>query len=95
MGDNQVTIQNLEIIKVELEENCLLVKGSVPGANKSLVIVKSAVKTDEKSNPFDVISYETIEESTPVVEEIATEEIKPTEETKEEVTEETSEVVSE
>src|SRR5574344_1175609 len=95
MGDNQITIQNLEIIKIDMEDNCILVKGSVPGANKSLVIIKSAVKTDKKNDPFDVISYEVVEEAEPVVE--PTEEVKePTEETKEEVTEEeTSEVVSE
>ena len=66
MGSNQVTIQNLEVIAVDMENNCILVKGSVPGANKSLVIIKSAVKTDKKYEPFDVISYEV---ETPVVEE--------------------------
>ena len=57
MGVDQVTIQNLEIIKVDMEDNCLLVKGSVPGANKSLVIIKSAVKTDAKNDPFEIITY--------------------------------------
>ena len=66
MGAEQVTIQNLEVIAVDMENNCILVKGSVPGANKSLVIIKSAVKTDKKYEPFDVISYEV---ETPVVEE--------------------------
>ena len=72
MGSEQVTIQNLEIIKVDMEDNCILVKGSVPGANKSFVVIKSAVKTDKKNQPFDVISYE-VEEETPV--EVATEEV--------------------
>ncbi len=58
MGDEQVTIQNLEIIKVDMDDNCILVKGSIPGAKKSLVVIKSAVKTDRKNTPFDVISYE-------------------------------------
>ncbi len=64
MGAEQVTIQNLEIIKVDMEENCILVKGSVPGANKSLVVIKSAVKTDKKNDPFDVITYDYNETST-------------------------------
>lgn len=58
MGAERVTIQNLEIIKVDLENNCILVKGSVPGPKKGLVIIKSAVKTDEKNDAFELISYE-------------------------------------
>ena len=45
MGGEQITVQNLEIVKVDAERNLLLVKGNVPGARKSLVTVKSAVKT--------------------------------------------------
>ncbi len=73
MGSEQVTIQNLEIIKVDMEDNCILVKGSVPGPNKSLVIIKSAVKTNKKNDAFDLISYakeEVLEQ--PVVEEVTT-----------------------
>ena len=73
MGSEQVTIQNLEVIKVDMEDNCILVKGSVPGPNKSLVIIKSAVKTNKKNDAFDLISYtkeEVLEQ--PVVEEVAT-----------------------
>ncbi|MCP0886907.1 50S ribosomal protein L3 [Ligilactobacillus sp. WILCCON 0076] len=44
MGGNRVTIQNLEIVKADTENGVLLIKGNVPGANKSLVVVKSAVK---------------------------------------------------
>ncbi len=44
MGNQTVTIQNLEIVKVDVERNLLLVKGNVPGARKSLVQVKSAIK---------------------------------------------------
>lgn len=58
MGADQVTIQNLEIIKVDMEDNCILVKGSIPGPKKGLVIIKSAVKTDKKNDAFDLISYE-------------------------------------
>ncbi|MEN3005307.1 50S ribosomal protein L3 [Dehalobacterium formicoaceticum] len=44
MGGERVTIQNLEIIKVDLEKNLLLIKGAVPGPKKGLVMVKNAVK---------------------------------------------------
>ena len=44
MGGNTVTIQNLHIVKVDVERNLLLVKGNVPGSRKSLVRVNSAIK---------------------------------------------------
>ena len=43
-GVEQVTIQNLEIVKVDLERNVLLIKGAIPGAKNSIVTVTSAVK---------------------------------------------------
>lgn len=58
MGRDQVTIQNLEIIKVDMEDNCILVKGSIPGAKNSFVVISSAVKTDAKKDAFDYITYE-------------------------------------
>ena len=44
MGGEQVTVQNLEIVKVDVERNLLLIKGNVPGAKKALVKIKTAVK---------------------------------------------------
>ncbi|EAF4556707.1 50S ribosomal protein L3 [Listeria monocytogenes] len=44
MGGEQITIQNLEIVKVDVEKNVLLVKGNVPGAKKALVQIKAATK---------------------------------------------------
>ena len=44
MGGNRVTVQNLTIAKVDVDKNVILVKGAIPGANKGLVTVKSAVK---------------------------------------------------
>lgn len=44
MGGEQVTVQNLEIVKVDLERNLLLVKGNVPGPKKAMLKIKSAVK---------------------------------------------------
>ena len=44
MGSVRVTIQNLEIVRVDVEKNLLLVKGAVPGPKKSLVTIKESVK---------------------------------------------------
>ena len=44
MGAETVTIQNLEVIKVDLDKNIILVKGSVPGAKGSILKIKSIVK---------------------------------------------------
>lgn len=45
MGHVKVTVQNLEVVRVDAENNLLLVKGSVPGPKKSLVTIKEAVKS--------------------------------------------------
>ncbi len=44
MGDKRVTTQNLKIVQVRPEENLILVKGSVPGANGGIVVIKEALK---------------------------------------------------
>ena len=50
MGVLTVTIQNLEIVAVDVENNAILVKGNIPGPKKGLVIIKSAVKNMGKVN---------------------------------------------
>lgn len=45
MGNKKITIQNLEIVRVDAENNLLLVKGAVPGPKKALVTIKESVKT--------------------------------------------------
>ena len=45
MGNKKITIQNLEVVRVDAENNLLLIKGSVPGPKKSLVTIKEAVKS--------------------------------------------------
>lgn len=80
MGNVASTIQNLEVVAVDLENNVILIKGNVPGPKKSLVMIKTSVKKGEKVNPAEeLISYEIVEETAPV------------EETTEEVTETTEE----
>ena len=48
MGDKLRTIQNLEIIKSDLENNLLYLKGSIPGSKNSEVIIKKASKNIQK-----------------------------------------------
>ena len=45
MGSKQITIQNLEVVIVDTENNLLLVKGAVPGPKKALVTIKETVKS--------------------------------------------------
>ena len=102
MGCETVTIQNLVIVDINLEDNYILVSGNVPGPKKSLVLIKSAVKNSRKAEDIELISYEevqenvvdeVVEENTPVVE---SENVENTEvvETEKETTE-TEEVKSE
>ncbi|MBT2683713.1 50S ribosomal protein L3 [Bacillus sp. ISL-37] len=44
MGGEQITVQNLQIVKIDVERNLLLIKGNVPGARKALLKIKAAVK---------------------------------------------------
>ena len=45
MVAKKITVQNLEIVKVDVENNLILVKGAVPGPKKSLVTLKETVKS--------------------------------------------------
>ena len=47
MGNKQITVQNLEVVRVDVENNLLLIKGSVPGPKKCLVTVKETVKAEK------------------------------------------------
>ena len=77
MGNEQVTIQNLTVVKVDLENNIILIKGNVPGPKKSLVMIREGVKAgNKKTAPFDLITYtveEVVEETNSAVEENTTE----------------------
>ena len=98
MGAETVTVQNLEIVMVDLENNVILVKGNVPGAKKSLVIIRSAIKNEGKVNEaIDLVTFEepkeeVVEETT---EEAANEVETPAEETTEEKVEEQAEETTE
>ena len=92
MGNEQVTIQNLEVISVDLENNCILVQGNVPGPKKGYVLIRSAVKGG-KNEAKELVTY-VIEEVTEneVKEEVVTEEVidEPVAETSENNEEETT-----
>ena len=61
MGNVASTIQNLEIVSVDLENNVVLIKGNVPGPKKSLVMIRTSVKKGEKINPAEeLITYEVV-----------------------------------
>jgi large subunit ribosomal protein L3 len=47
-GSETVTIQNLQVAKVDVEKNVILIKGNVPGAKKSFVVIREAVKKAAK-----------------------------------------------
>ena len=94
MGSETVTIQNLEIIAVNTEDNYILVSGNVPGAKNSLVLIKSTVKGVKNAEPKELVKYE-VEETVvdEVVEEtIAEEVVENTEVINNEETTETNEI---
>lgn len=73
-GGERVTVQNLEIVAVDLANNLLLIKGNVPGPKKGLVVIKEGIKALGKTREIiELVNYSPIEE---VVEEVvnATEE---------------------
>ena len=82
MGNVTTTIQNLEVVDIDLENNVILIKGNVPGPKKSLVIIKTSVKNADKKNPAEnLVAYEVVEETTEeVAAEVVAEEETKTEE---------------
>lgn len=46
MGNKKVTVQNLEVVRIDMDNNLILVKGAVPGPKKSLVTLKETVKAN-------------------------------------------------
>jgi large subunit ribosomal protein L3 len=56
MGHEQVTQQNLVVIAVDLENNVILVKGSIPGPNKSFVVIKDSIKLEEAMEAHKLVN---------------------------------------
>jgi large subunit ribosomal protein L3 len=44
MGGNQITVQALQVVKVDTEKNLILIRGAVPGAKKSIITIRNSVK---------------------------------------------------
>ncbi len=69
MGNVNSTVQNLEVIAVDLEDNVILIKGNVPGPKEGLVVIKTAVKKSGKKNAAkDLITYEEMKEAETTIE---------------------------
>jgi large subunit ribosomal protein L3 len=51
MGGDRRTVLNLSVVRVMLEQNLILVRGAVPGANGSLVMLRKSVKTKKAQQP--------------------------------------------
>ena len=49
LGAERVTVQNLQVVKVDIENNLIAIKGALPGAKGSVVVIKDSVKTKVKS----------------------------------------------
>ena len=62
MGNEKTTIQNLTVVKVDLENNLILIKGNVPGPKKSLVMIRNGVKANGKKNAAPELITYTVEE---------------------------------
>ena len=63
MGNVKSTVQNLEIVKIDKENNCILIKGNVPGAKEGLVFIKGSIKTPGKINETEeLVNYITVED---------------------------------
>ncbi len=60
MGHETTTIQNLEVVEVNVAEGYILVSGNIPGPKKGLVFVKAAIKNSRKADPKELVSYETV-----------------------------------
>ena len=56
MGDKIRTIQNLEIIKSDLENNLIFIKGSIPGSKNSLVLIQKSEKEIKRSTTLEKLS---------------------------------------
>lgn len=75
LGNEQITIQNLTIVDVDMENKCILVSGNVPGPKNSFIFVREAIKGNKDVQPIELISYEEEIVETETVESAASEEV--------------------
>ncbi len=106
MGNELTTIQNLEIISLDIENNVILISGNIPGPKQGLIMIRTAIKNEGKNTPVELLSYIVSEveevalenEAETLTDEVIEESVlneetveETVEETKEEATEETVE----
>ncbi len=60
MGGDTVTMQNLVVVDVDVENNLVLVKGSIPGPNKSFVIIKDSIKKENDTVPTKLVDVKEV-----------------------------------
>ena len=64
MGNETVTIQNLEVVSIDLDENVILIKGNIPGPKNSFVVIKSSIKNpDAKVEASELVDYAKVEDT--------------------------------
>ena len=64
MGNETVTIQNLEVVAIDLDENVILIKGNIPGPKNSFVVIKSSIKNpDAKVEASELVDYSKVEDT--------------------------------
>jgi len=63
MGAKTVTVQNLEIVKLDVENNVILVRGNVPGSKRSIVVIKANAKNNKSVTAKELISYKKSEQA--------------------------------
>ena len=64
MGNETVTIQNLEVVAIDLDENVILIKGNIPGPKNSFVVIKSSIKKpDAKVDATELVDYAKVEDT--------------------------------
>lgn len=70
MGHEKITVQNLEIISINIDLNAILIKGSIPGPNKSLIIIKESIKNKiNKNEPKKLVDLKEIKIKNELLEE--------------------------
>lgn len=60
LGHHKTTVQNLVVVKVDVKNNIILVKGSIPGPNKSFVVIKEAVKGLEAREAIKLVDVQEV-----------------------------------
>ena len=64
MGNETVTIQNLEVVAIDLDENVILIKGNITGPKNSFVVIKSSIKNpDAKVEASELVDYAKVEDT--------------------------------